>query len=134
MQVKTYAQLVVSLMLSVPLAAYADNVVQDVGHGVGEVASGVWEGTKDIGTGIGNAAHDIGRGINNAFTGGGNGGVRNSSDQTITNTVKSSLAVDPSISNTADITVTTKNGVVDLSGTVDNQAQAAKAIEIAASI
>lgn len=74
---------------------------------------------------VGDALQNVGQEVSNAAT-----AVSSAaSDAAITAKVKALLAVEPDIS--MKISVTTNNGIVDLSGLVDTSLQADKAVEVA---
>lgn len=109
------------LLLCLPLVTFGDgSIVTDVGNDVGDVIRGTGKGIENITNKVGNAISTP------------SSSTETSADETITAQVKEKLAANADIPPT--ISVSTTNGVVKLSGKVDTNEQANKAVGIAKSV
>lgn len=105
---KTALKFSIAMLLCSPL--YAANVVDDASNTVKDAA-------KKTGKAIENVASDLGEAA---------------ADTAITTKIKAKLAVESDVP--LDISVTTKSGVVYLSGTVDTQLQSDRIVEISKNV
>lgn len=123
MQVKHNLKLLTIVVATmVPFYIYADSVSNNVGNGVSSVVGGVGEGVKDVGSGVGDAVKDVGNGVGNAFT---SSKPKPNADTTTTTQVYAKikdLNDNNKISPGNNLSVSTNNGVVNISGVVTSSA------------
>lgn len=106
----TIKAITIAFTAMLPLHSYAETVVNQVGNDISNAASTVGKAAKKTGNEIASAA----------------------SDTAITAKVKAKLALESDIP--LNISVTTAEGVVHLSGTVDTGLQADRIVEVASGV
>jgi osmotically-inducible protein OsmY len=106
-----------------------EEVAEEVGDKTEDVAEEVGDKTEDVGQEIGDKSEDVGEAVVDATKEAG----ETVEDGSITAAVKMRFANDELVS-ASRIDVDTSNGIVTLNGTVDSQAEADRAVQLAQTV